>query len=145
MSVKPLTPFQLARQRKHRAWYMSRSRSAFKLMNSRAKHNFTLETFRRIVQAAIDKMCPYCKNYITAKTFSPDHRVPLSRGGRPTLGNIQIICLKCNHAKGALTEVEFTTLIALLRTMDPIAINDILGRLRLGAAAKARWGRRWKR
>ena len=36
-----------------------------------------------------------------------DHKTPLSRGGKHTLGNIAVMCLGCNSSKGNRTMAEF--------------------------------------
>ena len=145
MKPKPLTPFQVAKARKAQARFMSRSRAAYRLICKRAPVRFTLEKLREEIQRAIGESCRYCGKIITAKNFSPDHFVPLSRGGSAQIANIDIICLKCNHEKGMLMYQEFRALLDTLFNMDSVAQQDVLGRLRLGAAAKARWGRRWAR
>lgn len=144
-SEEGLTPFQLKRQRKARAHFMGRSNAALKLMNKRAKHNITLTQFRKLIEDSLGRLCRFCNEPLKEKTFSPDHKVPLSRGGEPKLSNIEIICLKCNHGKGALTDGEYHSVISLISLWDPKAQNDLLSRLRLGSAAKARWSIRWKR
>lgn len=65
--------------------------------------------------------CRYCKEYLTVKTVSCDHGVPLSRGGADDLTNIDLICLSCNMMKGSLTREEFTKLMAFLETEPDIA------------------------
>jgi hypothetical protein len=39
--------------------------------------------------------------------FSVDHRDPTSRGGSFSIRNTDIVCLRCNQIKGALTRAEF--------------------------------------
>lgn len=144
-SGKPPSEHAHQKARKAQTAFMGRSLSAYNLLQERAKHDFSLDHFRRRVEVAIGKPCRYCKEEIKAKTFSPDHRIPLSRGGEATARNIDIVCLKCNHAKGMLTDEEYSALLDLIRPWDVAAQNDVRGRLRLGAAAKGRIGRRWGR
>lgn len=104
---------------------------------AKAKLRFTLSEFRDVVEAAIETGCPYCDVKIRAKNFSPDHIVPISRGGSYGLDNLQIICEPCNGQKGGLTDEEFTKLLALISDFDQAAQTDIRRRLRAGS--KALW------
>jgi 5-methylcytosine-specific restriction endonuclease McrA len=47
--------------------------------------------------------CAYCERPAT----SQDHVVPLSRGGRHTIGNVVPACGSCNSSKGSLLLVEW--------------------------------------
>lgn len=60
------------------------------------------------------RVCPYCEVAMsTANGFtSPsaptrDHVIPISRGGRDIIENIEIVCRKCNQDKGSLLPEEF--------------------------------------
>lgn len=50
---------------------------------------------------AYDHHCAYCGK--TSHQLSPDHVIPLSKGGHNTLGNVVPACRTCNIRKGART------------------------------------------
>ena len=92
-----------------------------------------------LVRPALDDgRCPYCGEALTAHNFSLDHDRPRSRGGRHTLPNLVVCCLRCNEVKGQLTGEEFRALIRLLRAWEPTGASSVLSRLRRGAS----WMRR---
>ena len=41
-----------------------------------------------------------CYNCATKEDLSIDHIIPLSRGGRHSIGNLQTLCRPCNSSKG---------------------------------------------
>ena len=43
-------------------------------------------------------LCPYCRKDIR-DDYHMDHVMPLSKGGRSTLANLQLTCSSCNHRK----------------------------------------------
>lgn len=51
---------------------------------------------------------PWCEDCRTpgdeANPLTGDHRLPLSRGGRNVIGNVAVLCRRCNSAKGARVE-----------------------------------------
>jgi 5-methylcytosine-specific restriction endonuclease McrA len=49
--------------------------------------------------------CVYCDNELV--DYHIDHKTPLSRGGRHTVTNIQILCPTCNLSKARKTHDEF--------------------------------------
>jgi len=51
-----------------------------------------------------DHRCAYCGHEVEALT--PDHILPMARGGNNTLSNIAPACLKCNTRKQARTPEE---------------------------------------
>lgn len=59
--------------------------------------------------------CHYCQQTMTIKTISCDHTVPISRGGKKDVMNLQFICLSCNMMKGNLTGDEFQVFMDFLR------------------------------
>jgi 5-methylcytosine-specific restriction endonuclease McrA len=79
--------------------------------------------------------CAYCGCRLTASgrgKVEMDHAVPISRGGGAGTDNLRLCCHGDNSAKGALTEVEFKSLLALLDTWDPGAAQSLLVRLKGG-------------
>lgn len=53
---------------------------------------------RQAIAERFGYRCAKCGR--TVKQFHLDHRRPLSRGGRHTLRNIQLLCARCNLKKG---------------------------------------------
>jgi 5-methylcytosine-specific restriction endonuclease McrA len=51
-----------------------------------------------------DDICAYCH---TAPATDLDHVIPLSRGGKHTIGNLLPACGRCNRSKGAKTVTEW--------------------------------------
>jgi 5-methylcytosine-specific restriction endonuclease McrA len=48
-----------------------------------------------------------CYNCGTTKNQSIDHIIPLTRGGRNSIGNLMTLCNRCNSSKGAKTLMEW--------------------------------------
>ncbi|MCY4381227.1 MAG: HNH endonuclease signature motif containing protein [Proteobacteria bacterium] len=55
-----------------------------------------------------EKKCFYCAKTLTVPEATMDHIVPLSRGGRSTMGNLAVSCHDCNKVKKQQTPVEWT-------------------------------------
>ena len=121
---------------------MARSASMYRRLNERhAKagqppmyvrlpHNIiTLDAFRESLREALNEgACGYCGELLTVKTISPDHSVPLSRGGGSEWGNIDLICVGCNRAKGSFTKEEFAALRrALMVLASTYPKSNIMG------------------
>lgn len=51
--------------------------------------------------ALIERDGNYCQRCGTTEKLSIDHIFPLSKGGTNEFGNLQLLCNKCNSAKGA--------------------------------------------
>lgn len=55
-----------------------------------------------------DQRCSYCKTLFTKHNkVNWDHIVPLSRGGKHSIGNLTPSCRKCNTSKGSRYLVEW--------------------------------------
>lgn len=63
-------------------------------------------TWRAMVRKA-DYRCSYCGDQFLLTDLHKEHKVPLSRGGSNTRGNIVPSCGPCNYRKGRLTAEEF--------------------------------------
>ncbi|PIU00167.1 MAG: HNH endonuclease [Bdellovibrionales bacterium CG10_big_fil_rev_8_21_14_0_10_45_34] len=51
-------------------------------------------------------VCFYCEKTFAPNELTMDHKIPLSRGGRSTKGNIVPCCKDCNNKKTYLTPAE---------------------------------------
>ena len=58
--------------------------------------------------------CFYCRKPLPLKEATLDHVVPVSKGGRTTIGNSVIACVKCNLEKGNKDVSDF------LPTTEPV-------------------------
>ena len=65
--------------------------------------HFTAEEFRILCEVS-EYMCFYCGQKLP---LTPDHVVPLSRGGSNSVDNILPACFSCNAQKGAKTLEEY--------------------------------------
>lgn len=52
---------------------------------------------------AVGFLCLCCKKVVGFLKLTPDHVVPVSKGGSGWLWNIQPLCLTCNQCKGSNT------------------------------------------
>lgn len=95
--------------------------------------DYTLEALRNIVQGQLEEgECPYCRCLLKIQNLSVDHDEPLSRGGEHRLHNLDVVCEKCNLAKGILTGQEYVELLRVLNGWPASVRQDVLGRLRAG-------------
>lgn len=65
-------------------------------IKSQSQGTFTIEQFREMC-ARYGNVCLKCKQ---PKTLTPDHVIPLSKGGSNSIENIQPLCRSCNQSKG---------------------------------------------
>lgn len=93
---------------------------------------YGLDDLRRLVAEALELPCPYCRGKLTPKAFGLDHATPTSRGGGWGVDNLRVVCMRCNETKGALTDEEFSALLALLAAWPEEARRGTLARLRAG-------------
>ena len=82
--------------------------------------------------AALGNPCTYCGEKIRVSNMSPDHTMPVSRGGGPW--DIQVVCQRDNRRKGPLTDEEYRRVLAFYRTMSPEAQDYLFMSLSAGAA-----------
>ncbi len=69
----------------------------------RAAGRITFEEWCKVVEAASGK-CQVCGE---TENLHVDHIVPVSRGGKTELGNLQLLCRFCNISKGAKPFAEW--------------------------------------
>lgn len=69
------------------------------------KEGFKLtEVLKRKVYDLQGRKCVICGS---EEGFHIDHKIPLFRGGKTVINNLQVLCSKCNLQKGAFTMEEF--------------------------------------
>jgi len=94
--------------------------------------DFDLTEMRAAVFLRIGTNCEHCQQPITVGNFSVDHREPTSRGGSFSIRNTDIVRLRCNQIKGALTRAEFDGLMQCIAGWNQHAKRSLLARLRAG-------------
>jgi hypothetical protein len=100
--------------------FNKRTYTMYVTLKKRGPVGCTIVSFRIALERQIEKdsECRYCKTLLMLKNVSADHRLPISRGGRNLLSNIDFICKSCNKAKSDFSSVEFEYLLSLLDQME---------------------------
>src|SRR5215204_3341018 len=75
-----------------------RARERARVRGTRKQRGYT-DAWLQLVKVAISQH-PYCSACGATTDLTGDHRIPLSKGGTSTLGNIEVLCRRCNSAKG---------------------------------------------
>ena len=57
-------------------------------------------SLKRIAYERQKGICPHCGKHYDYAEMAGDHIVPWWRGGKTTLDNLQMLCVKCNSGKG---------------------------------------------
>jgi hypothetical protein len=75
------------------------------------------------------RICPLCSVRLTAKPYLPsskelDHIVPLCIGGTHTVGNVRIICRRCNRAR-PLDGSDITGQLTLWAQVDGVVATHV--------------------
>jgi 5-methylcytosine-specific restriction endonuclease McrA len=90
--------------------------------------------------------CDFCGEPLATADLSIDHCIAVSRGGAFTKANLAVVHDSCNRSKGVLSADQFDDLLEMMnKWKDPISKQDVLTRLKLGAALKHGWRPRRKR
>lgn len=71
-----------------------------------AEGRFTVDEFKALCDAK-GWVCSYCGKQLTEQTVSPDHIIPLTRGGSNYIANINPSCRFCNRTKQNKTPEEW--------------------------------------
>lgn len=114
-----------ARTKKQKSEYRKKykdtliGRIVIRLNNLKRKNTIRLVSDGSITKKEIIKMmqaqgckCVYCPQKIQ-DNFHIDHKTPLSRGGRHTLSNAQLLCPPCNIKKRDKTHEEFLAILSI--------------------------------
>lgn len=95
---------------------------------------FTLEQFRAWLRVVLEDTpyCEYCHQSININTISPDHAIPVKRGGSLEIKNLRPCDSDCNTLKGSLLPGEFKAFLGLLAQFPQAAREDICRRMKGG-------------
>jgi 5-methylcytosine-specific restriction endonuclease McrA len=95
---------------------------------------FSLDQFRAWLRVVLEDTphCTYCGASINISTITPDHAIPIKRGGSLALANLRECCQPCQGGKGDLKPGEWTFLMKCVATMPEAARVSIMRRLRGG-------------
>ncbi len=111
-SRKKLRKYRKENPIKTRYWkYKRRVRCDFTGVD---KEHMT-EDFKRGVLKILEEQdykCLYCGRDVS-EDYSLDHRIPLSRGGKNTVENIDIVCKDCNTKKSTRTKKEYLKVLEI--------------------------------
>lgn len=77
------------------------------------------------------KNCAFCQVSLDDKSFSVDHKIPISRGGGCGLDNLVQCCRRCNTAKGSMNVNEYMQIRNLVSSWEDGGKN-LFGRLMRG-------------
>ena len=67
----------------------------------------SLKDWKDVLHPVQKGKCRYCGHKLRQGDGHVDHKMPLSRGGKETPKNMQLLCGPCNTRKGALSDGEF--------------------------------------
>jgi len=85
---------------------LQRKNSRRRALRLKASGDWTREQFKELCEQ-VDYHCAYCLNKFDKLT--PDHIIPLARGGSNDISNIIPACGSCNYSKQAKTPLEYLT------------------------------------
>ena len=111
---------------------MKKSSSLRSTLKKRSKEyevdsNISLVTIRELFLQHYGSSCKYCVSILTVRNMVCDHVVPLSCGGPSTVGNVEMICRRCNTRKGPLTAVQYEDVVNWLN-LQPEQVSSYVFR-----------------
>jgi len=129
---------RVASRAKHNDWLSWKAQSLAGGFRARYKEEIENGTCAAITSSdirqwlvTVPKFCHYCQVPLTEKTLSVDHAQPVSRNGENAITNLRAACKACNTAKGSMTEQEYISLLAMVRTWEDGG-KAVLARLKRG-------------
>lgn len=86
--------------------YPERNRAKSHRRRSRVRGNGEWLVLEKEYRRLYASDCVVCGS---VEKITVDHVIPIARGGRHSIGNLQPLCLRCNTSKGARLMIEFIT------------------------------------
>ena len=129
--------------------WKARSLSANLIFGDGGDGHKKIDIVEQLIRDSLNQRCGYCGAKLTLRNISLVHKIPIGRAEyrrnkrgsveqrlqADAFPNIQIICRRCNHIKGNLTDYEFTTLLSFL-DMNRTLKEKILKRLASGVIVR---------
>lgn len=101
------------------------------------QERFWLKIHRADAWRAQSRRCKFCREPISLKEATADHKLARKNGGTTTSENIQVACADCNSAKGHKTDLYFKKAIRNPQPEDTWAVWRAWSRRTLWARAEA--------
>ena len=92
------------RQRKYLQANPQKNRDAASRRRARERNNGVFKILKKELVSIMASSCVKCGTY---EDITLDHVVPIVRGGRHSIGNLQPLCRSCNSKKGTKTTMEW--------------------------------------
>lgn len=86
---------------------------------------------KKLVSDIPKKKCKYC---LSTENLTYDHKTPLILGGKDAVGNIQVLCRRCNGMKSAHTNGTIFYLSRWLWEVNQMRVEK--GKAPLGMSKK---------
>ena len=111
---------------------MKKSSSLRSTLKKRSKEyevefSISLVTIRESFLSNYGSSCKYCTSILDVRNMVCDHVVPLSCGGPSVIGNLEMICRRCNTRKGPLTSVQYQDVVNWLN-LQPEQVSSYIFR-----------------
>jgi 5-methylcytosine-specific restriction endonuclease McrA len=138
------TDFQSVLEPIHRTYWQKAYKKLSAKMSSlkgslkrRSEHyevefNISSQEIRELFVEVYGQGCKYCDKQLTFRTIACDHIIPLSKDGKSTKENLQLICRTCNTRKGPLNESDFKVLIQLVQELPDELSTYVMRKLAKG-------------
>lgn len=103
-SRNTLREVALERERRYQQKYPEKVRGKQHRRRARRRENGEFLILDREYRRLYASPCAVCE---TTENITADHIIPIARGGRHSIGNLQPLCLRCNCRKKERLMVEF--------------------------------------
>ena len=116
-------------------WLIKYKKLRAKISGYKSTYGLEME---ETIKAVYGKQCPFCDTILTVKTIGLDHSIPLVRGGENVIGNVEIMCQRCNCSKGIGLRDSYVRFLEYCET-EPDKI--FVAYMKRKMASKDPWGK----